>query len=262
MQLLGVDVLAVPTILLSNDPHYPTSHGGPLEADLLRGLLTGLREREVLRSCRYLLSGYFGTAANADVVADFAAEAKAGNPRLLYCCDPVMGDVDRGFFVDKDLPDLFRERLLGLADLITPNQFEFEFLVGSPMRTIKDMAGGVDELRRRGARDVVVTGAQLAETPPGSLDVVAFQDANIWRVTTPRLPIRPSGTGDLFTGVLVGCLVRGGALHESLAHAASATYAVLEDTMRAHACEMRIVRAAPRIVQPRRQFEAKMVRPE
>ena len=32
----------------------------------------------------------------AAVVADFVARAKARNPALLYACDPVLGDRDRG----------------------------------------------------------------------------------------------------------------------------------------------------------------------
>ena len=256
MQLLDADVIAVPTTLLSNNPHYPTLHGGPVGAAALLGLLTGVRERNVLPSCRFILSGYLGTAANGRVVADFVMAAKAANPNLRYCCDPVMGDVDLGFFVRPDLPAVFQDRLVGLADLITPNQFEFEHLVRGPVRSVADVVEGVRMLRRLGTRDVVVTGMRLDDTPQEHLDVVAIEGTTVWRVTTPRLPVRPPGTGDLFTGILVARLVRGEGLHAALGHAASATYAVLEDTMRADAQEMRIVRSAERIVAPERRFQA------
>lgn len=256
MQALGAEVFAVPTTLLSNNPHYPTLHGGPVAADMLSGLLAGLRERGALGACRFVLSGYLGTAANGRVVADFVAAAKAAHPGLLYCCDPVMGDVDLGFFVRPDLPPVFAERLIGLADLATPNQFEFEHLVGAPARSVADVVEGVGKLRRLGMRDAVVTGARLDDTPEGHLDVVAVEGAAAWRVTTPRLATRPPGTGDLFTGILVARVAGGDTLRAALEHAACATYAVLEETMRAGAPEMRIVGSAARISQPERRFRA------
>ena len=58
-----------------------------------------------------ILSGYLGSPDIAAVVADFVARAKAKNPALLYCCDPVLGDRDRGLFVHADIPPLVRDRL-------------------------------------------------------------------------------------------------------------------------------------------------------
>jgi len=42
----------------------------------------------------------------------------------------VLGDRDRGLFVQSEIPPLVRDRLLPLADIITPNHFEFECCAG------------------------------------------------------------------------------------------------------------------------------------
>ena len=42
-------------------------------------------------AAKMILSGYLGSPEIAAVVADFVARAKARNPALLYCCDPVLG---------------------------------------------------------------------------------------------------------------------------------------------------------------------------
>src|SRR5699024_6434831 len=129
MQVMGVDVVPVPTVLLSNNPHYPTLHGDALEAKLVSDLLQGVVEREVPQRAQAIVSGYLGRAEIASVIAGFVERAKAANPSLRYVCDPVMGDSDLGFFVPEPVRAACRDRLLPLADMITPNQFELEFLI-------------------------------------------------------------------------------------------------------------------------------------
>ena len=167
MQMHGIDVTAVPTTLLSNRPGYPTIRGRVLDAQLVADLLLGIEERGAVDTAQMILSGYLGSADNAAVVADFVARAKARNPALLYCCDPVLGDRDRGLFVHADIPPLVRDRLCPLADIITPNHFEFEFLCGTTAATIDQMLEAARALMARGPSTVVVTSAELADTPAG-----------------------------------------------------------------------------------------------
>src|SRR5580704_5956244 len=102
MQMHGIDVIAVPTTLLSNRPGYPTLRGRVLDAELVADLLRGIEERGALDDASMILSGYLGSAQIADVVADFVARAKIRNPKLRYVLDPVLGDRDRGLFVQAD----------------------------------------------------------------------------------------------------------------------------------------------------------------
>ena len=106
MQMHGIDVIAVPTTLLSNRPGYPTIRGRVLDAQLVADLLLGIEERGAVDTAQMILSGYLGSPDIAAVVADFVARAKARNPELRYCCDPVLGDRDRGLFVHADIPPL------------------------------------------------------------------------------------------------------------------------------------------------------------
>src|SRR6185369_5586069 len=111
MQMHGIDVIAVPTTLLSNRPGYPSLRGRVLDAQLVADLLVGIEERGAVETSDMMLSGYLGSPEIAAVVADFVARAKASNPKLVYCCDPVIGDRDRGLFVPPEIPPLVRDRL-------------------------------------------------------------------------------------------------------------------------------------------------------
>lgn len=256
MQMHGIDVTAVPTTLLSNRPGYPTIRGRVLEAQLVAGLLQGVEERGAVDTCQMILSGYLGSAEIAAVVADFVARAKARNPKLAYCCDPVLGDRDRGLFVQADIPPLVLQRLCRLADIIMPNHFEFEWLCGAKATTTDQVIAQARVLMAQGPSTIIVTSAELEDTPDDAIETLAIEQSNAWRVRTPKLPISPSGTGDLFASLLVSARVGGSNTPDALGHAASAIFAVLEKTAIGGTEEMRIVESAELLVHPKRRFDA------
>lgn len=257
LQIHGIDVVAVPTTLLSNRPGYPTIRGKVLEVDTVDELLRGIEERGAVAAADMILSGYLGSAANAEVIADFVARAKADHRALRYCCDPVLGDRDRGLFVRNDIPPLVRDRLCALADIVTPNHFEFEWLCGTEARTIAQVVAAARGLMARGPSTVVITSAELSDTPADAIETLAIAHDGAWRVRTPRVPISPNGTGDLFAALLVAAIIRGNETPAALTHAASAIFAVLECTAQAGTTEMRIVESADAMVNPGKKFEAR-----
>jgi len=260
LQMHGIDVTAVPTTLLSNRPGYPSIRGRVLDAQLVADLLRGIEERGAVEACDMILSGYLGSPEIGAVVADFVARAKArhtgGDRALRYLCDPVLGDRDRGLFVEASIPPLVRDDLCPLAEIITPNHFEFEWLCGAEARTIDQLIAQAQHLIARGPSTVVVTSAALADTPDGEIDTVAVEQSRASRVRTPRLPINPNGTGDLFAALYVAASVGGKDTAEALSHAASAIFAVLERTAACGTEEMRIVESAEQLIHPKRRFEA------
>ena len=125
-----------------------------------------------------------------------------------------------------------------------------------------DRPGAQGGARVHGARPtVVVTSAELSDTPAGEIETLAVERANAWRVRTPKLPISPNGTGDLFAALLVSARVRGADTPEALSHAASAIFAVLERTAASATEEMRIVESAELLAHPKRKFECIAISP-
>jgi pyridoxine kinase len=255
MQMHGIDVIAVPTTLLSNRPGYPTLRGRVLDAELVADLLRGIEERGALDDATMILSGYLGSAGIANVVTDFVARAKIRNPKLRYVLDPVLGDRDRGLFVQADIPPLVRDRLCALADIITPNHFEFEWLAGASAATKDQLIAKAQAFLVSGPSTVIVTSAELADTPDGDIDTLAIERSRAFRVRTPRLPISPNGTGDLFAALYTAARVLDKDTPQALAHAASGVFAVLERTAACGATEMRIVEGAGLLTRPPRRFD-------
>ena len=94
---MGVEVWPVITVHFSNNTGYDSWRGPVLSADDVRDVVHGIDELGVLGECDAVLSGYQGAAGSGTAILEAVALVKERNPAALYCCDPVLGDVGRGF---------------------------------------------------------------------------------------------------------------------------------------------------------------------
>src|SRR3954470_9310038 len=148
LQRIGVEVWPIHTVQFSNHTGYATARGRAFDAAHIRDLMQGLRERDVLGKCDGVLSGYVGSSEVSPAILAAVAEVKRANPRALYCCDPVIGDVEGGAFVKPEVADFMRARAVPAADIVTPNQFELEQITGYNARSVPEALAAIDALRK------------------------------------------------------------------------------------------------------------------
>ena len=259
LQRLGHEVWPVMTVHFSNHTGYGEWRGPVLPAEDVAEVVRGIEDRGVLPGCDAVLSGYQGAEQVGAVVLDAVARVKAANPRAIYCCDPVMGDVGRGMFVRPGIPEFMRDEVVPAADVATPNHFELDFLTGTSSHTLPELLDAARRLRAAGPSVVLVTSAVLVDTPGDSLDLVAVSADGAWRTRTPRLPISPNGGGDLTAAVFLAHLLDGRPVDDALARTTSAVFAVVAATHEAGDRELRIVQTQDRIADPRLEFPAEQV---
>lgn len=216
MQAAGLEVAAIPTVIFSNTPDYPTLRGRALPPEFFSDLLQGARERGLPERANFILTGYIGSLDVALMVADFVAEAKAVNPGLIYVCDPVMGDTGPGLYVPEAIADVMRDRLLPMADIATPNPFELNWLTGQTIATLKDLEVARTLLRIAPGAHLVATGCPLEDSLAGHIESVILGANDISRHPVEHLPVALPGTGDLFAGLIVAGLARGLPLPQSV----------------------------------------------
>lgn len=255
LQRLGFDVWPVITVHFSNHTGYGAARGPLLTAGDIAEVIHGVEDRGALDRCDAVLSGYQGGEDVGAVILDAVREVKQRNPDAIYFCDPVMGDVGRGFFVRPGIPEFMRDRVVPAADVVTPNQFELGFLAGTEIRSLAEVVSAAEVVRATGPGTVLVTSVITDETPDDALDMVAVSGEGAWTVRTPRLPINPPGAGDLTSAVFLANLLDGHDLPTALARTTSSVYAVMEATAEAGTREMRIVASQDAIARPAMQFE-------
>ena len=251
LQRLGVEVWPVHTVTLSNHPGYGASRGRVADAALVRELVDGVADRGVLGTCDGVLSGYLGSAAIGTEVLAAVGKVKAANPAARYCCDPVIGDAGH-VYVPADVAELIRARALPVADVVTPNQFELEFLTGGNSATLAEACAAIDRLHASGPSVILVTSVATTETPPDAVDLVVSTPAGRHRLRTPKLPVAAHGAGDAIAALFFAHWLRTGLAAEALMRAASSVFGILRRTGEAR--EMLLVAAQDEIVAPTTLF--------
>jgi pyridoxine kinase len=257
LQRIGVEVWPIHTVQYSNHTGYGQWQGRVFDASLIRELVGGIDKRGCLDECDGVLSGYVGGADIGAAILEAVATVKRANPAAQYCCDPVIGDVGRGIYVREGVPEFMREKALPAADVITPNQFELDWLAGGESRTLAQAFVAIDALHARGPRTILVTSLHTEDTPEDAIDLVASGEQGRYLLRTPRLPVMVNGAGDTIAALFFAHYLRSGKIEEALAQAVSGVFGVLAKTAEVGAREMLLIEAQEEIVAPSRMFEAK-----
>lgn len=262
LQRLGFEVAALNTVQFSNHTGYGEFTGDIFSPSHLRNVLDGMEARGALAKMSALLSGYLGDEHTGAVVLEALQRIKKHNPQTQYCCDPVMGDVGRGFFVKAGLPEWMRDHAIPHADIITPNQFELSFLSGMDVYTQQDVLQATAAVRERGPRLVLVTSVDVAETPDNQIALLLDTPQGAWQVTTPRLDfaIAPNGAGDTTTAWFFAQILRGTAPEQALANTAAAIYALFARTYASGERELQLIDAQQDMMQPAERFTVTRLR--
>ena len=256
MQRLGHEVWPIHTVQFSNHTGYGTWRGEVFPASLIDACLQGIEDRGMLATCQGVLSGYMGSAATGEAILRAATRVKAHNPEALWCCDPVIGDVGRGIYVQSGIPEFIRDHALPHANILTPNQFELEWLAGHATISLDDTRRALTALHARGPKTILVTSWRGETTPTGSLDLLASDASGLFRLRTPLLDVEVNGAGDAIAAMFFVHWLRTRSAAEALAAAGSAIWGILAKTAAAKSRELMLVQAQQEIVAPSRLFVA------
>ncbi len=260
LQRIGVEVLPVYTVNFSNHTGYGSWRGPLISPDDVRDVISGIEERGVFGSIDAVLSGYQGGEGIGDVIIDAVARVKAANPNALYACDPVMGNAKSGCFVAPAIPVLLREKVVPVADIITPNQFELGFLTDTVPDTLESTLASVDLARAMGPRTVLVTSVERPDREEGTIEMLAVDDEGAWIVQTPHLPMKANGSGDVTAALFTAHYVETGSAQTALERTASSVYDLLKATLESGERELQLVEAQEYYAHPSMQFTARQVR--
>lgn len=165
-------------------------------------------------------SGFMGSERQMDIVLRFYRELCG--EKGIFVVDPVMGDHGVRYQTYTDGMCAAMASMAVQADVITPNLTEAAFLLGESYEVLadirEDFAPLVKRLSLDRERSVVLTGVS---TSPETIGAACYdrKSGEFRVIETARVPGEYHGTGDIFTSVLTGALVKGATLPEATAQA-------------------------------------------
>lgn len=260
LQRIGHEVWPINTVLFSNHTGYGAWRGPMVPAEDVTNIVDGIENLGKLDKVDAILSGYQGGPDIADAIVETVRRVKEVNPRALYSCDPVMGNAKSGCFVSDEIPPLLRDKVVPMADIITPNQFELGYLTGKEATDLESTLASVEAARDIGPSTVLVTSVQRPEREDdNTIEMIVVNGQGSWIVTTPYLPFKRNGSGDVTAALFTGHYLATGDAELALGKTAASVYDLLLTTYEADSRELELIAAQESFVNPAAQFEVRKI---
>ena len=210
LQSLGHEIIQLPTVVFSNHTGWSAIAGRATSPEQLTEMLDAISSNGWLVGVDAFLGGYMPSAHHVEVARQAIGQLRDQSPAARIVCDPVLGDDPNGLYVAREAAEAVRDRLVPLADALTPNRFELTWLTGRSIDTIDDAKLAAQTLaEQRPGRRVLVTSPPISVEETGVLEVSA-DEARLYR--TRRHKLRPNGAGDVFSALIGAGLSTGAAL--------------------------------------------------
>jgi pyridoxine kinase len=213
-----------------------------MNGDQLQTILQGLENNNLLSNIHHLLTGYIGSVTFLRSVLNVLQILKTHNANVRYVCDPVLGDNGK-VYVPKELIDVYRNDVIPLANVVTPNQFEVELLTGISIHTIQDAIQACQFLHQKGPDLVLITSIIFNddnEQKDKVMTILASErvkdevsgqfNNHVWSIETPIVPGRFTGTGDVTAALILAWTAKINNLKDTLEKIASTMYALIKYT--------------------------------
>lgn len=233
LSVMGIQVCPVPTAVLSTQTSGFSDYTFVDLTDTIPAYVSHWKQLGMDFDCIY--SGFLGSEEQIAIMEQVLQDFTADNNTLVVI-DPVLGDDDALY---DTMDTQMVERMRGLirhADIITPNETEVKLLLNLPLEQklyAEQMESYMYQLATLGPKTVVVTGLQKQA---GGHCVCCYQymqdtESVCMQIDYQELPIRYPGTGDIFAAVMIGKLLQGNGLAESIRSSADFICATVADAI-------------------------------
>jgi pyridoxine kinase len=225
LEALGISVTALLTVQLPWHPGMNAAFGKGARIvpdDMaFATMIENLAQAPWLSEINGIITGYLGSPAQAKAIAELVKALKRAKPDALYLCDPVIGDTG-GLYVPEETATAIRDHLWPLADIVTPNLFEFGWMTGEAATHASAIIAAARALHKR---HVVVTSIDAGDNKIGNLLVSNNHSA---LVSHDAMFPTPNGTGDMLAALFLGRLLNGNAAETALHKAAGAVLSAIK----------------------------------
>ena len=209
----GVEAGVLPTAVLSTHTMFPKYTFKDL-TDEIEPIGAALKEQSIDFDAIY--TGYLGSFRQLALVESFIADFKSEDTVVLI--DPVMADNGKLYagFTEEFAKSM--AELCGKADIVVPNLTEASFMLGIPYNPDYDedyIKRVLKQLTGLGCPRAALTGISFAEDKIGVYYYDSTTDS-YYSYYNEKLPVSFHGTGDIYASSVLGAMMRGISVEDSL----------------------------------------------
>ncbi|WP_294467132.1 pyridoxamine kinase [uncultured Anaerofustis sp.] len=164
-----------------------------------------------------ICTGFINSDEQVGLIEKIIEDNKENDPLIMV--DPIMGDDGNLYMgLSKNVVKNMRE-MCALADIVTPNFTEASFILYDEMKKDEldsdEIKEYIDEFRKLGSKSVVITSVKSKDSSNYSIEGYSHFEDEYFSVPYDYINVRFPGTGDVFSGVMVGKVLEGKTLKEA-----------------------------------------------
>lgn len=157
-----------------------------------------------------------GMLANEDVINVVAANYQKVDFGPLVV-DPVIITKHGSMLLEQSAYEAFREQLLPLATVLTPNFYEAQKLTELALDTPEEIKKGAALLQRLGAKNVMIKGRHDNSEQTEVSDYILLENGDEFTLTESYVDTnRVNGTGDTLSAVIAAELAKGNSVASAI----------------------------------------------
>ncbi|MGC6474303.1 MAG: PfkB family carbohydrate kinase [Candidatus Puniceispirillaceae bacterium] len=201
------------TVRLAAHPGFQAGWADITPASTLAALLRDFANLQETAQPEAIQTGYFGAADQIAPVAEFIADSQK-KANIFYLLDPVLGDAGK-LYVAQSIADAIQEKLLPLADIITPNAFELGLLAGKKVTSLAEAETAAQHMLAKKSgrlKAVFATGIHAGTGKIADLLITGTQATSFVHNRKLR---GVSGSGDVLSALVISAYLKDANLGEA-----------------------------------------------
>lgn len=172
-----------------------------------------------------------GMLANDDVINVVADNYNQDDFGPLVV-DPVIITKHGAMLLEQSAYELFAQRIIPLATVITPNFYEAQKLTGLQLVDKEEQVQAAHQLQAMGAKNVVIKGAHNDNSQESVDDFILLQNGDHFWLSKPFVKTtRLNGTGDTFSAIITAELAKGNNVKDAVIKAKDSVYAAIANPL-------------------------------
>lgn len=211
LSALNIQTCSIPTAILSNQTQFENYSFYDFTENMQEYINVWVNDDEQFDA---IYSGFLGSDKQIEIIYDFIKNQT--NPLVII--DPVMGDNQKLYDTYTDSMCEKMMKLISIADVVTPNITEACILADKSIESKEFKNEDIKEIARKiankGPKYVIITGI-ITENEISNV-IYDKENDSISYSTFPYYLKSYSGTGDIFSSMITGLILRGHTIYDSV----------------------------------------------